>query len=68
MKCEIAAYEGQGAWLALGCADGPDPQAALDSWVAGHGVEHQHYGVRSPGQDAWQPFGCDAGGRLVPFD
>jgi hypothetical protein len=33
MKWEIAAYEGQGAWLALGRADGPIPsRRSIRGW------------------------------------
>jgi hypothetical protein len=67
VEWEISAYEGSGAWLTLGRTEGSDPQAALDSWVAKHGDEHQRYGVRAPGQDVWQPFGRDGTGGWCPL-
>jgi hypothetical protein len=62
---EIAVKGSGSGMYPLGTAEGSNPTTALESWIeeGGH-IWPGTYGVRAPGQPAWQSFCVDASGEV----
>jgi hypothetical protein len=60
------AYQGFAeGWYRIGSSEGSNPRIALQSWIERKGMgQSRVYGVRSPGEGAWQQFLVDASGVL----
>jgi hypothetical protein len=62
---EIAEQGFAEGWYRIGTGEGSNPRSALESWFEWkRTVRPGVYGVRSPGEAAWQPFLLDASGAL----
>ena len=68
MEWEVAAYRGQGVWEPLGRAEGSSPRVGLQAWWEERGIEHERYGVRSPGAAGWIPFRPGPAGHPIGLD